>query len=150
MSCDLTSGRLRACDVKAGIKRVFIGKWTKNLSYTFVGNTITSINDTPLLFETINANYTATLSHTDEGEFYNITAKLDLPKVNKTDSATLNILSELNTYIVLENQNNQLVFLGLENGLTPKISETSGGAKSSFNGYSIELKGTQIQMPLIS
>lgn len=147
MSCDIISGRLKPCDTKAGIETVYLGRWTKNIDYTYSGNTLLSLNADYYEFETINASYTTKLSHTDEGEAYEINVKFDLPKVTKTISRLVNKLSDLNVFAILKTYNGQYIYLGLENGLNPKLSETSGGAKNSFNGYSIELSGTQTQIP---
>lgn len=147
MSCDIISGRNKPCDTRAGVETVYLGRWTKDIDYTYSGNTLLSLNADYYEFETINASYTTNLSHTDEGEAYEISVKFDLTKVDKTTSRLINKISDLNVFAILKTYNGQYIYLGLENGLNPKLSETSGGAKNSFNGYSIELSGTQTQIP---
>ena len=98
MSCNLTSGRLRACDAKAGVETVYLGKWTKDIDYSYTGNTLIGLNADYYEYQTTNAKYNTTLGHSDEGEAYDINISFDLPKVNKQDSATLNTLSDLNVF----------------------------------------------------
>lgn len=149
---EFLGGNIRKpCDVKAGIKSIKIAKWKSDLFYEKQGNELINIEELDFYkFEVPSINYNTTIDHNDEGESYNINVDFDLYKVTKENASLFNIISELQVIAVLKDEYNRDVVLGLQNGLTPNISETSGGAKTSFTGYNISLTGEQDEQPLFS
>lgn len=149
---EFLSGNIRKpCNIKAGIRNIRLAKWSKDLFYERKGNQL--INIEPLVFYTFkvpNINYNTTLEHNDEGESYRTSIEFDLYKITKENAELFNIISELQLIAILTDEYNRDIVFGLENGLTPKISETTGGAKSSFSGYNISLTGEQEEEPLFS
>ena len=151
MGCDITSGILKGCnDAKAGVETIYLGKWSKDLKYTFDGNTLLTLTADYYEYECIDASYTSVIERDDGGEFYQIDVKAEFTKVTKEKSSLLNDLSNMILFAILKTKNEELIYLGLENGLNPKINETTGGAKTDFNGYSLDLSGVQTEIPPLS
>ena len=148
MSCDITSGIARGCnDAKAGVKTMYLGKWSKDLVYSYSGNELNSLTADFYEFETNICDYNVTIGHDDAGEIYNIDVSAEFHKVTQEKASLMNDLSDFILFAILETYNGEYIYLGLENGLNPQITETSGGAKNSFNGYSLKLEGVQEQIP---
>ena len=151
MGCDITSGILKGCnDAKAGVETIYLGKWSKDIKYTFDGNTLLTLTADYYEYECIDASYTSVIERDDGGEFYQIDVKAEFTKVTKEKSSLLNDLSNMILFAILKTKNEELIYLGLENGLNPKINETTGGAKTDFNGYSLDLSGVQTEIPPLS
>lgn len=147
----LRYGINKPCGVKAGVKTIKIAKWNRGLFYEKSGNEL--INIQPLDFYEFNTpqiNYSSTIEHDDEGEFYNISIDFQLSKITKDQSENINLISELQLIAILNDEYGNDVVFGLESGLTPNITEDTGGAKNSFNGYNVALTGEQVETPLFS
>lgn len=147
----LNGNILKPCNPKAGIKSVKLAKWKRNLFYEKSGNELTNIEELVFYeFQSPVMNYVSTLDDSDEGEFYSISIDFEVSKLTKEQSNNLNLISNLQLIAILQDEYGNDVIFGLENGLTPKISETTGGSKSSFSGYNVSLTGDQKEEPLFS
>lgn len=147
----LNGNILKPCNPKAGIKSVKLAEWKRDLFYEKAGNELTNIQELVFYeFQSPIMNYVSTLDNSDEGEFYSISIDFEVSQLSKEKSKDLGLISNLQLVAVLQDEYGNDVIFGLENGLTPKISETTGGSKSSFSGYNISLTGEQREEPLFS
>lgn len=141
---DINSGRNIAClNAKPGIKFIQLSKWKPHIGF------INSLNEVVFFDEVIFYKYEArdinvntTLQHQDEGEVYEYEINIDLQKIDKDTSKELNSLSDMLLIAITIDEYEEKRVYGFESGLDVNLTETSGGAKSSFSGYNLKLKGS--------
>lgn len=144
----LTTGRALPClDSKAGVKSVKLGKWQPNIGT--INNNELSLDVSLDLFEyeARDVSVNSTIQHNDEGEIYEFDITIDLTKVTKEDSKNINTLSDHVLIAFIKNEEGILRVYGIDSGLDISVSETSGGAKSSFSGYNLKLEGESEFIP---
>ena len=154
MSCDLSSGRTRACyDSVAGIKAVYfadygtLGAITYDITDTDV---ITTFAGTPEFFQYDlkgNANtYTEVVNKVvDNGTAaFTQTLQFTLPKLTKTASKELKLLMYGSPHVIVEDYNGNLLVMGLINGADiTGGGMVTGGSRSDLSGWTITMTGEE-------
>ena len=145
----LSKGRKEPClDGKGGNEKIYLAKWSKDINYSVQNDEIQTLSGLDFkLFESLDIATDLNLEHTDEGEFYSIDINFSMFQVDKETSQLMNALSDMFLVAVVFDAYGLGRVYGLKNGLSGSFPETSGGAKQSFSGYKIELKGEQTDKP---
>ena len=131
---------------KGGNETIYLAKWSKDINYSLVDDQVSNLSGLSFFkFESLDVIAGQSLEHSDRGEIYSIDISFSLLKVDKETSATVNSLIDMFLVAVVFDNYGQGRIFGLKNGLSGSFSETSGGAKQSFSGYQIKLKGEQTE-----
>jgi len=149
MSCDLTSGILKPCqDSKPGIDEMYLIPRTDlgAGAFTLTGNEVTGIDAsiTEIFKYEIRGHdeNILTITKDDNGRasgatVWNENFVTKIKKVNQAISAELNIVAKARPNVIAKDNMGNWRLLGLSEGCYSTIEETSGGAKTDFNGYTV-------------
>lgn len=146
-TCDLTTGRTKACaSVLGGIKNVYfstddIGAVTMDVTNT---DTVVTLAGTPEYFKYQLVGSTNTLTETVNRDinmgtsFWSQLLSITLPKQTISAHKELKLLVYSTNSIICEDYNGNFFMMGLENGCTANGgSFLSGDARGSLNGYTL-------------
>lgn len=159
MSCDLTSGVLRrACiDAKPGIDEMYLIPRTSlgAGAFTLTGNEVTGIDVavTEIFRYVIRGQdeNLLTITKEDNGResgatVWNENFVAKVKKVSKEVSAELNIVAKSTPNVIAKDNAGNWRLLGLSEGCYSTIEETSGGAKTDYNGYTITFTAQEFDL----
>jgi hypothetical protein len=144
MACDITAGRLRPCkNSLGGLGSLFLFNFVEN-PFTVANGVATAIN--PLLTEVFEYelegdgnNVVETLtSDRNSGTSVNtqvLTAVLK--KIDATSSAQMNLLAYGFPMAVVRDRNGIYHALGIQDGIDFVVAQSTGGAKTELNGYTL-------------
>ena len=143
-SCDITAGRLRACKNNiGGVGSLYLYNYLEN-PFTVVDGEATAIN--PLLTEVFefqlegdgNNLAESLVSERQNGTSVNTqTLTAVLKQIDKDTSATLNLLAYGFPMAVVKDRNGNFNAVGIDDGIGFTIAQTTGGAKTDLNGYTL-------------
>ena len=143
-SCDITAGRLRACKNNiGGVGSLYLFNYLEN-PFTVMDGEATAIN--PLLTEVFEfqlegdgSNLAESLvSERQNGTSVNTqTLTAVLKQIDKDTSATLNLLAYGFPMAVVKDRNGNFNAVGIDDGIDFTIAQTTGGAKTDLNGYTL-------------
>lgn len=159
MSCDLTSGiARRACiDAKPGIDEMYLIPRTAlgAGAFTIVGNEVTGLDlSVTEAFKYVIRGHDEnilTINKEDNGResgatVWNENFVAKVKKVSKAVSAELNIVAKSTPNVVAKDNDGNYRLLGLSEGCYSTIEETSGGAKTDYNGYTITFTAQEFEL----
>lgn len=144
MACDLTAGRAKACKQSlGGVSTLYLFNFVEN-PFTYSAGIATAIN--PLL--------TTVFEYELEGDGNNIseslvsdrntgtsvntqTSTFVLKKVDATTSAQMNLLAYGFPIAVVKDRNGIFHAIGIDDGIDFTVVQTTGGAKTELNGYTL-------------
>jgi len=144
MACDITAGRVRACkDGIGGVGELYLFNFVEN-PFTVASGVATAIN--PLLTEAFkfelegdgNTLVQDMVSDRNTGTRVNTqTLTVVLKKISATDSANMNLLAAGFPMAVVKDRNGIYHAVGIDDGIDFTIQESTGGAKTDMNGYTL-------------
>ncbi len=144
MACDITAGRLRACKQNlGGLGKLYLFNFVQD-PFTVVNGVATAIN--PLL--------TVVYKYEIEGDGNNVaeslvpdrntgtsvntqTTTIVLKKIDATTSLQLNLLAYGFPMAVVKDRNGIYHAIGIDDGIDFTVAQTTGGAKTELNGYTL-------------
>ncbi len=144
MACNITAGRAAQCAKNlGGLRNVYIinydaaATWTTNVS----GNIDSFTASTGYKFELLNGSTfeeTVTSSRDNGTTFYDQVLTLNLNVIDSATTATVALLAKGRPRIIVEDNNNNLFFAGLERGCDVTGGTISrGAAMADKSGYSL-------------
>jgi hypothetical protein len=144
MACNITAGRLAQCAKNlGGLRNVYIinydaaATWTINSS----GNISAFTASTGYKFELLNGSTfeeTITSSRDNGTTFYDQVLTLNLNTIDSATSGTVALLAKGRPRIIVEDNNNNYFFAGLERGCDVTGGTISrGAAMADKSGYSL-------------
>ena len=144
MACDLTQGRAKQCnDSIGGVNKLFLFNFVED-AFTVADGIATAIN--PLVtvayeYDLIGDTHPFSQNKVpsrDNGTSPNTqTVVAQLPKMDASTSAELNILSHAPVIAVIKDRNGVYHVAGLDDGVDFTIDTATGSAKGDFNGYTM-------------
>lgn len=159
MSCDLTSGiARRACiDAKPGIDEMYLIPRTSlgADAFTIAGNEVTGLDvEITEAFKYVIRGHDEnllTITKEDNGResgatVWNENFVAKVKKVSKAVSAELNIVAKSTPNVIAKDNAGNYRLLGLSEGCYSTIEETSGGAKTDYNGYTITFTAQEFEL----
>lgn len=144
MACDLTSGRIKPCKQSiAGLGKLYLFNFVED-AFTYANGIVTAIN--PLL--------TTVFEYELEGDGNNVaeslvpdrntgtsvntqTATIVLKKIDAETSAQMNLLAYGWNSAVVKDRNGVYHALGIDDGIDWTVAQSTGGAKTDLNGYTL-------------
>ena len=153
MACDINLGRLEPCkDAVGGLKAAYFVNWGEVTGYTYNGtntDVIDTVTGTPDAYRyelkgTNSFDQTITSSRENGTTFFEQNVKLQLKSLDVVTHKQLKLLSYGRPQVIVEDNNGNFFFCGLEHGM-----EVTGGtivtgtAMGDLSGYTLELKGME-------
>jgi hypothetical protein len=144
MACDITSGRVKACKQSlGGLGKLFLFNYVEN-PFTITSGVATAINpDLTEVFEFEiegdgNNVSESIVSDRNTGTAVNTqTTTLVLKKIDAITSAQLNLLTYGFPMAVVKDRNGVFHAIGIDDGIDFTIVQSTGGAKTELNGYTL-------------
>lgn len=144
MACDITAGRARACKENlGGNAKLFLFNFVED-PFTVAAGVATAIN--PLLTEVFefelegdgNTLVENMVSDRNTGTTVNTqTLTVVLKKIDAATSAQMNLLAYGFPQAVVKDRNGVYHAIGIDDGIDFTIDQTTGGAKTDLNGYTL-------------
>ena len=144
MACDINTGRLRACKQNlGGLGKLYL--------FNFVQDPFTVVNG---VATAINPSLTVVYKFEIEGDGNNVaeslvpdrntgttvntqTTTIVLKKIDATTSLQLNLLAYGFPMAVVKDRNGIYHAIGIDDGIDFTVAQTTGGAKTELNGYTL-------------
>jgi len=144
MACDITAGRERACKQNiGGVGTLYLFNEVED-PFTYANGIVTAIN--PLLTEVF--------EYKLEGDGNNVAENLVpdrntgtttntqtitaiLKKIDAATSAQMNLLAYGFPMAVVKDRNGIFHAVGIDDGIDFTVAQTTGGAKTELNGYTL-------------
>jgi hypothetical protein len=153
MACDLSLGRLEPCkSFVGGLKAVYFVNWDDATGYTYdVTDTdeITAVAGTPSAYkyELKGANtFTQNVVTSREAgtTYYEQVLELTFKGLTVKTNKELKILAYGRPQVLVEDNNGNIFYAGLENGMdVTGGTVVTGGAMGDLNGYTLTLTGQE-------
>jgi len=144
MACDIISGRLKICKQSlGGLGKLFLFNYVEN-PFTITNGVATAIN--PLLTEVFeyaiegdgNNVSESIVSDRNTGTSINTqTTTIVLKKIDAVTSAQLNLLTYGFPMAVVKDRNGVFHAIGIDDGIDFTVVQSTGGAKTELNGYTL-------------
>jgi hypothetical protein len=144
MACDITAGRVKQCKSSlGGLGKLYLFNFVED-PFTVVAGEATGVN--PLLtvayeyeLEGDGNNVAETLvSDRNNGTSVNTqTSTIVLKGIDATTSAQMNLLAYGFPMAVVKDRNGIYHAIGIDDGIDFTVAQTSGGAKTELNGYTL-------------
>ena len=149
MACDITTGRTYQCkNSLGGNQSLYFFNYLED-AFTVVAGEGTAVNPlltavykyeiegdgNPLIEELVPDPNTGTTVNTQ-------TLTAILKKIDATTSAELNLMAYGRTMAVVEDRNGIFHAIGLDDGLNVTVNQSTGGAKTDLNGYTLTAVST--------
>jgi hypothetical protein len=142
--CDITSGRDKQCKNSiGGLGSLFLFNFVEN-PFTVASGVATAINpELTEVFEykiegdgnNVSESY---VSDRNSGTSVNTqTLTIVLKKISATSSAQLNLLTQGFPMAVVKDRNGVYHALGIDDGIDFTVVQSTGGAKTELNGYTL-------------
>jgi hypothetical protein len=153
MSCDITLGRKEVCkDSVGGLKAVYFVNYGDATGYTYdATNTdvIDAVTGTPQAFKyelkgasTFTQNITA--SRENGTTFFEQVLEITFKKLTPKDHKELKLMAYGRPQVIVEDNNGNLFYAGLENGMdVTGGTVVTGGAMGDLSGYTLSLTGQE-------
>jgi hypothetical protein len=154
MSCDISLGRLEPCkDSNGGLKAVYIVNWGDVTSVTYGSgdqtDAIDAVNGTPNAYRyelkgTSSFTQTITSSRENGTTFFQQELALTLKKLSIVDHKQIKLLSYGRPQVIVEDNNGNLFYCGLEHGMDVTGGTiVTGAAMGDLSGYTLTLTGME-------
>ena len=144
MACDITAGRLKQCKQSlGGLGTLYLFNFVEN-PFTVASGVATAIN--PLLTTVYKYEIEGDGNKVDEnlvpdrntGTSVNTqTMTIVLKKIDATTSLQMNLLAYGFPMAVIKDRNGVYHALGIDDGIDFSVAQTTGGAKTELNGYTL-------------
>jgi hypothetical protein len=149
MACDITTGRAYQCNNSlGGSKSIYFFNYLED-AFTIVAGEATAVN--PLL--------TAVYQYEIEGDGNNLVEELVpdantgtavntqtltaiLKKIDAASGLELNLMATGRPMAVLQDRNDVWHAIGLDDGLSVTVNQSTGSAKTDLNGYTLTAVST--------
>jgi len=154
MACDLTLGRLEPCkDSVAGLKNVYFVPYGDDglaISYDTTDTDVIDLLGVAVpafkyeLRGTSSFEQTISSSRDNGTTFFEQTLTLSLKKLTKEDHKEIKILCYGRPHVIVETNNGDLFYAGLEHGMDVNGGTVANGtAMGDFVGYTLTLVGQE-------
>jgi hypothetical protein len=157
MACDISLGRLEPCkDSNGGLKAVYFVNWGDIDSFEYgTGNNTDAIDTVNDLESSVNAyryelkgtsSFTQTITSSRENgtTFFQQELALTLKKLSIVDHKQIKLLSYGRPQVVVEDNNCNFFFCGLEHGMDVTGGTiVTGAAMGDLSGYTLTLTGME-------
>jgi hypothetical protein len=153
MACDITLGRLEPCkNAVGGLTNAYfinygdVASITYNATYT---DAIDSVTGSPTAYKyelkgTNSFDQTITSSRENGTTFFDQSLKLQLKNLTPAMHKQVKLLSYGRPQIIVEDNNGNLFYCGLEHGMEVTGGTiVTGAAMGDLSGYTLELKGME-------
>ncbi len=143
MACNITAGRLAQCATNlGGLRNVYIINYDAAATYTITSGELTAFTaSTGYKFELLNGSTfeeTVTSSRDNGTTFYDQVLTLNLNTIDASTSETVALLAKGRPRIIVEDNNNNFFFAGLDRGCDVTGGTISrGAAMADKSGYSL-------------
>lgn len=143
MACTITAGRLAQCAKNlGGLRNVYIMNYDAAATWTFLNGYLRLFTaSTAYKFELLNGSTfeeTITSSRDNGTTFYDQVLTLNLNTIDSATSITVALLAKGRPRIIVEDNNNNYFFAGLERGCDVTGGTISrGAAMADKSGYSL-------------
>jgi len=144
MACDITAGRTRPCkESLGGVAKLYLFNYVEN-PFTVASGVVTAIN--PDLTEVYefelegdgNNVQESMVSDRNTGTTVNTqTTTIVLKKIDATTSFQFNQIAKGFPQAVAKDRNGIYHAIGIDDGIDFTVAQTTGGAKTELNGYTI-------------
>jgi hypothetical protein len=156
MACDISLGRLEPCkDSSGGLKAVYFVNWGDVTGYTYDGtntDVIDAVTGTPSAYKydlkgTSSFTQTITSSRENGTTFFQQELALTLKKLSIVDHKQIKLLSYGRPQVIVEDNNGNFFYCGLEHGMDVTGGTiVTGAAMGDLSGYTLTLTGME-QVP---
>ena len=140
----------KKCKVtQGGIKKFYLFPFVKYNRFQVQneGMNLTAFPNSYIYEFDCNGNYNQTNDIEGGGYFFTQTINIQLSEVyNILD---VHLFLEKDFRIIVETNNNDLIMFGVYNGLTCKVSNSSGQSKNEFNGFNLDFSGKEEKTGLL-
>jgi hypothetical protein len=157
MACDISLGRLEPCkDSNGGLKAVYFVNWGDVVGFTYgTGDNTDAIDGIDTGDVTVNAyryelkgnsSFTQTITSSRENgtTFFQQELALTLKKLSITDNKQIKLLSYGRPQVIVEDNNGNFFYCGLEHGMDVTGGTiVSGAAMGDLSGYTLTLTGME-------
>lgn len=153
MSCDISLGRLEPCKTSnGGLKAVYFVNWGDATGVTYdVTDTdaITAVTGTPTAYKydlkgSSSFEQTITSSRENGTTFFEQTLSLTLKKLTVKDHKQIKLLSYGRPQVIVEDNNGNFFWCGLEHGMDVSGGTiVTGAAMGDLSGYTLTLSGQE-------
>ena len=153
MACDISLGRLEPCkDSTGGLKAVYFINWGQVTGVTYDGtntDVIDSVSGTPDAFRyelkgTSSLTQTITSSRENGTTFFQQELALTLKKLSIVDHKEIKLLAYGRPQVIVEDNNGNLFFCGLNHGMDVTGGTiVTGAAMGDLSGYTLTLTGME-------
>lgn len=153
MACDISLGRLEPCkDAVGGLNAVYFVNFGDATGYTYNGtntDVIDEVAGTPTAYKYDlkgNSSYTETITSSRENgtTFFEQKLSLTLKKLTITQHKQIKLLSYGRPQVIIEDNNGNFFYCGLEHGMDVTGGTiVTGAAMGDLSGYTLELTGME-------
>ncbi|CAB4136630.1 hypothetical protein UFOVP309_45 [uncultured Caudovirales phage] len=154
MACDISLGRLEPCkDSNGGLKAVYFVNWGDVTGYVYGTSTqsdaIDSVTGTPTAYRyelkgTSSFTQTITSSRENGTTFFQQELALTLKKLSIVDHKQIKLLSYGRPQVIVEDNNGNFFYCGLEHGMDVTGGTiVTGAAMGDLSGYTLTLTGME-------
>jgi hypothetical protein len=154
MACDISLGRLEPCkDSNGGLKAVYFVNWGEVTGYVYgTGDNTDAIDEItgdPNAYRyelkgTSSFTQTITSSRENGTTFFQQELALTLKKLSITDNKQIKLLSYGRPQVIVEDNNGNFFYCGLEHGMDVTGGTiVSGAAMGDLSGYTLTLTGME-------
>ena len=153
MACDISLGRLEPCkDAVGGLNAVYFVNFGDATGYTYNGTNTDVIDDvagTPTAYKYDlkgGSSYTETITSSRENgtTFFEQKLSLTLKKLTITQHKQIKLLSYGRPQVIVEDNNGNFFYCGLEHGMDVTGGTiVTGAAMGDLSGYTLELTGME-------
>jgi len=144
MACDITAGRLKQCKQSlGGLGTLYLFNFLEN-PFTIAAGVATAVN--PLLLSVFQYEIEGDGNKVDEnlvpdrnsGTSVNTqTMTIVLKKIDAATSLQMNLLAYGFPMAVIKDRNGIYHALGIDDGIDFSVAQSTGGAKTEMNGYTL-------------
>ena len=153
MACDISLGRLEPCkDAVGGLNAVYFVNFGDATGYTYNGtntDVIDEVAGTPSAYKYElkgGSSYTETITSSRENgtTFFEQKLSLTLKKLTITQHKQIKLLSYGRPQVIVEDNNGNFFYCGLEHGMDVTGGTiVTGAAMGDLSGYTLELTGME-------
>lgn len=154
MACDISLGRLEPCkDSNGGLKAVYFVNWGEVTGYVYgtgaETDAIDSVTGTPNAYRyelkgTSSFTQTITSSRENGTTFFQQELALTLKKLSIVDHKQIKLLSYGRPQVIVEDNNGNFFYCGLEHGMDVTGGTiVTGAAMGDLSGYTLTLTGME-------
>lgn len=158
MSCkSLSAGRRESCkDQVGGLKAIYFidqAESTDVNDYTFTDEKITGMNSNDIQLykyelKSFNSSFEQSneVSRENGTSFFTQTSTIVLKSQDEATQKEMIALSKTSPQAIIQDQNDNYLYLGLRNNLDVSVATSTGTALGDLNGYTLTVTGLEPEM----